>query len=351
VPNLIGRIGWQTKQLLPHSLWKPLKSAWKAVDSRRKAVRRTTMPRVSPAALLESLEGAGIERGETLFVHSSLSRIGEVEGGADSIVAALREAVGESGTIVMPAFTPVDDYVAALAEHRVLDLRDSRSCTGKITEAFRLSPGALRSSHPFCSCVASGPHARFIVADHHKQARICHKDSPLARVLELGGKVVALGSDVDTVSLYHCVEDLWDGYPLHPYDPPFTGAYIDPDGNRITRELLRHTQTLAKYRIDHPHGEWLRTQLRRYFTDCGLLRPFQFGCATAWTMDAKRLFAEMRALAGSGVTIYSKPSLEIAETLQAARKSARHGPVAMPVAHPSTGTIATGCEREVIGSA
>ena len=309
------------------------------------------MPHVSRAALLESFKAAGIELGETLFVHSALSRIGEVEGGAAAVVWALREAVGETGTIVMPAFTPAADYIAAIAEGRTLDLRDSRSCTGKITEAFRLLTGTLRSSHPFCSCVAAGPQARFIVAGHASDARICHKDSPLARVLELGGKVVALGSDVDTVSLYHCVEDLWDGYPLHPYDPPFTGTYIDPDGRHVTRELLRHTQTLAKYRIDHPHGEWLRTQLRRYFTDCGLLRPFQLGCATAWTMDARRLFDEMCALAGCGVTIYSKPSVEVAETLLAARKAERHRPAAIPLADPCNGRIVPGCECEVIGKA
>jgi aminoglycoside 3-N-acetyltransferase len=296
-----------------------MKETWKRLNSVRKAAGRTMMPAVTRAELLKGLQAARIEPGDTIVVHSSLSRIGEVEGGAPTVVSVLLEAVGPGGNIVMPAFTPADDYLAALADGQILDLRTSRSATGKITEAFRVSPGTLRSSHPFCSCVASGARARYIVGDHERDPHICHKDSPLGRMLELDAKIVGLGTNVDTVSFYHCVEDLWSEFPFEPCAPPFMGTYLDAEGREVRRELLRHNPELAKYRIDHPYGEWLRDQLHQYFADRGLLRPFTFGCAPSWVMNARELFEEMCSLARRGVTIYSRQSDEVAKVLGAAR--------------------------------
>ncbi len=42
----------------------------------------------------------------TLVVHSSLSSIGWVVGGAPTIVSALLDAIGETGTLAMPSATP-----------------------------------------------------------------------------------------------------------------------------------------------------------------------------------------------------------------------------------------------------
>ena len=39
-----------------------------------------------------------------LMVHSSLSALGAVRGGAEAVVDALLEAVGRSGTLLMPSF-------------------------------------------------------------------------------------------------------------------------------------------------------------------------------------------------------------------------------------------------------
>ena len=51
------------------------------------------------------LRKVGIENGDVVFVHSSLSSFGHVEGAADTVIDALVETVGNEGTIVMPAFT------------------------------------------------------------------------------------------------------------------------------------------------------------------------------------------------------------------------------------------------------
>ena len=43
----------------------------------------------------------GLKKGDSVGVHSSLRRFGNVEGGADAVIDALLEVVGQEGNIVM----------------------------------------------------------------------------------------------------------------------------------------------------------------------------------------------------------------------------------------------------------
>lgn len=52
------------------------------------------------AAITKALEELGAEKGNLLMLHASLKAIGPVEGGAETIVRALRSAVGPSGTLM-----------------------------------------------------------------------------------------------------------------------------------------------------------------------------------------------------------------------------------------------------------
>ena len=61
---------------------------------------------ITEPMLRRDLTAAGVEPGTTLVVHSSLSAIGWVLGGAPAVVRALLAAVGDDGTLAMPAATP-----------------------------------------------------------------------------------------------------------------------------------------------------------------------------------------------------------------------------------------------------
>ena len=55
--------------------------------------------------LLSAFRQLGIKNGQVLMVHASLSSFGYVCGGAQTVIEALLESVGEDGTVMMPTQT------------------------------------------------------------------------------------------------------------------------------------------------------------------------------------------------------------------------------------------------------
>ena len=142
--------------------------------------------------------GLGVEKGDALFVHSSLSSLGHVEGGADTVVDALLDAVGPFGTLAVPTFTRYDEPY---------DPEESPSTVGAVTDAARTHEDAVRSIHPTKSIVVIGPDAAELVADH-APANSLGIDSPLHRIIQRGGRILLVGVDHTTNSALHVAERL-----------------------------------------------------------------------------------------------------------------------------------------------
>jgi len=57
----------------------------------------------------QGLRNVGIERGDMVLVHSSLRSMDTVTGGAESVIDAFLGVIGDTGTLVMPAFSFIWD--------------------------------------------------------------------------------------------------------------------------------------------------------------------------------------------------------------------------------------------------
>lgn len=150
-------------------------------------------------AVVEQLRALGVRRGGLLQVHTAFSKVGPVEGGPLGLIAALRAALGDGGTLVMPSMSSDDDHV--------FDPHTS-PCTGMgvVAETFWQQPGVLRSDNPH-AFAAMGPLASRIVAPH--SLSLPHGlDSPVGRVYELGGDVLLLGIDHTSNTTIHLAEHL-----------------------------------------------------------------------------------------------------------------------------------------------
>ena len=152
--------------------------------------------------IAEALHTLGLGVGHIVFVHSSLSSIGYVEGGADAVVDAFLDVLGSTGTLVVPTFT--------FSHGRKLDpvfdpIRDP-SEMGRITEVTRTRPGARRSHHLLHSVAALGGHAEDITAVHGASAWAA--DGPFWKLYELDAHILMLGVPYLRCTFFHVIEQL-----------------------------------------------------------------------------------------------------------------------------------------------
>ncbi len=218
---------------------------------------RTESPntRDSIAADLHTL---GLEPGDNVIVHSSIKSLGWVVGGAPAVVQALIDVVGEEGTIVTPSHSYGHTDPATWTSPRVRDdwiplIRENLPAfdpattpttrMGQIVEVFRTWPGTLRSRHPDVSFCARGANAEFITANHSYEM-VQGNGSPLARLYDLGGKVLFIGVGYDRNTSFHLAEYRIDETPLHN-----TTTLIEENGVRGWQ---------AYEQIEGMNDEWLR---------------------------------------------------------------------------------------------
>ncbi len=147
--------------------------------------------------LVADLRKLGVKRGMDVMVHSSLSAIGYVEGGADTVIDALLEAIGEEGTLMMPSFN-----------HRgaqVYNPLTTPTTNGAIPDALWRRKEAARSLHPTHAVAAIGPKAAEYCCEHLEKG-IWAQDSPIGKLVHGGGYILAIGTTHVTSTAYHVAE-------------------------------------------------------------------------------------------------------------------------------------------------
>jgi aminoglycoside 3-N-acetyltransferase len=192
-----------------------------------RSVRRGLVNRDRLAADLQSL---GLRRGQDLLVHCSLRRIGQIDGGAATLLDAIRDVGGPEATVVVPTQTTLNSLTSSafLAATAGLDAEgrarfvaampgfDPASTPsagmGAFAEYVRTHPAARRSPHPQASFAAIGPGARACSAVHDLE---CHfgERSPLAWLYAADAAILLLGVGYAVCTAFHLAEYRLPGPP------------------------------------------------------------------------------------------------------------------------------------------
>ena len=157
--------------------------------------------RVTKDELKKGLRELGVRAGMKVLVHSSLSRFGYVEGGADTVIDALTELLTSEGTLLMPSF----NHEAPYDEGKIYDVLRTPTTNGAVADAFWRRPGVLRSVNPTHAFAAWGKDAGRYTEDHQKTSAM-GVDSPYYRLMKDSGWCLLLGVGYGSNTFHHVVE-------------------------------------------------------------------------------------------------------------------------------------------------
>lgn len=183
--------------------------------------------------LVEDLQNLTLTKGDSVIVHSSLKSMGNVEGGAKTVIDALSEVIGEDGTLLFPAFTFSTSNVTS--EFSILE---TPVCIGTIAETFRHEKGVLRSFHPSHSVCARGPLAKAYIEGHELDETPMGPNSPYRKLPKYNAKILLLGCGLSPNSFFHAIEEV----AQLPYTLRDKQIYkmTDAQGNVTEKGIRRH---------------------------------------------------------------------------------------------------------------
>jgi len=238
-------------------------------------------------AIAAALRGLGVTDGDVLLVHSSVSGLGYVEGGAEAVIDGLLEAVN-GGTVCVPVFTrPYFGFDGAVNKHfqnRPFYPGETASVwTGAVPKTLAARPDALRSGNATHSWAAVGKDAKYLTSGHKMLEPPASANSAMAKALSKNGKVVFIGCDISANTFLHFLEERSGAECL-------STAIIkiqEPDGRLRTETIPRHLPGHRDfYRRDALNGKFYQRAIAN-----GLeIRTAALGAGKATVMELRQLY-------------------------------------------------------------
>lgn len=152
--------------------------------------------------ILKQLETFKKAQGKIVTVHTSLKAIGEIEGGAKTLLSALIEyfAVGD-GLLCIPTHT---------WNNGILDLRKNDSCIGVLPRVAAGDNRGVRTLHPTHSMTVFGEKSRVeaFVKDEAFMETATNPKGCYGKLYDEGGYVLLIGVGQEKNTFIHCVEEM-----------------------------------------------------------------------------------------------------------------------------------------------
>ena len=146
----------------------------------------------------------GIKPDDTIMIHSSLKKLGETEGGGDTLLDVFCDYLGQDGLFIVPCHTwrTVRDYNYTYNKNMESNL-------GVLPNLFRVRENVERSLHPTHSVCAYGKGAKEFVTTPLPQNTPCKRDGCYGKFYDIGGKILLLGVTLTVNTFFHAIEE-WE---------------------------------------------------------------------------------------------------------------------------------------------
>ena len=230
--------------------------------------------------LLKCLKEMELTGKEAIMVHSSMKSIGEVDGGADTVVDAFMEFFKE-GLFMTPTHT----WDQMSAEYSVFDRETEPACVGIIPNVFRKREGVIRSLHPTHSIAAYGKGAEEFLKGEENATSPCPPGGCWDRLRDIDAKILLLGVTHTRNTYIHSVDEVM-GIPDRLTDEPTRMHIVMPDGTQKDVQMFRHfNKTLQTGNFSDEFDK-----MKQAFYDLGAAKEVKFGDAACILCDAKKIF-------------------------------------------------------------
>lgn len=239
--------------------------------------------------IIDALKRVGVRQGQNIMVHTSLSSLGFVCGGAQIVIEALLECAGEDGTVMMPAqswknldpetgvhWEEPQEWWQLIRDNWPAYNKDitPTNTMGAVAEMFRKWPGTLRSDHPARSVAAYGKNAGYLTEDHDL-SNIFGENSPIGKLYEMDGYVLLIGVGYDKNTSLH-LADVRAKYP---------GRHMVKESSAVMQDGKRVWKTYETLYVDGEDFE----EIGRAFECCHEVKKEHLGNGILTFMKQREL--------------------------------------------------------------
>lgn len=212
-------------------------------------IKREDRQIITYKELYEQLKACGIEEGGHIFAHISLSSLGFVVGGEETVIRVLIDLVGPEGTLMMPAQTwknldptvgvhweePEEWWDIIRENWPAYDKKVTPAVgMGVVARMFCIWPGVERSDHPARSVAAYGKYAKYLT-ENHELSNIFGPDSPVDKFYKIGGQILLIGVGYDKNTSIHLAETRVD-FPGKKFTTEHSAVMVEGERQWVSYE-------------------------------------------------------------------------------------------------------------------
>lgn len=225
--------------------------------------------------LQDALCKLGIKTGDTVCIHSQIYSLGipamPRNEYLNMILKVFKEAVGDDGTVIMPAFS------YSFCEKQIFDVQHSKSTVGLLTEFFRNSRDVSRTVHPIFSFSVWGRRRKEFMEIGPDAFSM---DSVYGKMIQGNDKMVMLGADKGYTIYYLAEESIGVS---HRFFKNFSG---------IVRDGEKEYELTVPYYVRHldKRSEENPQIVSAYLLDKGIEKKVPFGWGSISSFLCKPMF-------------------------------------------------------------
>ena len=190
----------------------------------------------------------GVKRGDTVMLHSAVFTLGVIENGLQGLYQAVRDLMGDDGTLIVPTFT------FSFRRHQVFDVLNSPPSKeiGSFSDYIRRHPDSTRSLDPLFSMSAIGPKQQDLM--ERKSRNSFGEGSIYEKIFTANTLILALGITYSTgISAFMHIEKL--ARIDYRYDLTLEGRTVGYDGVERDDVVTHFARDESKYPTGHTNRD------------------------------------------------------------------------------------------------